>query len=157
MARSNTYYEKTNAVSASESPLYLIEITHPQLSEPVRIVNNTEDIVHLGNTFYACAFDLSLPSQDTQQAPSINMRIDNVGRILTDPIEQTKGGKDTEWRIMQILPSDPDTIEWETTIQSKNVTMDQLNVSVGLGFQQLIDLEGMNTLYTPTTAPGLFP
>ena len=53
MARNySAEYKSTLAeVSAPEAPLVLLEIDHEELASPVRVVNDTQDVVSNGNTY----------------------------------------------------------------------------------------------------------
>ncbi|WP_374424786.1 DUF1833 family protein, partial [Chromobacterium sp.] len=53
--------EQLNATSADDIMLVLLEIRHPLLAVPVRVVNDMQNIVVAGNEFIACAFNITLP------------------------------------------------------------------------------------------------
>lgn len=43
MTRSRQFQETVNSTSADESPLLCLEISHPDLAEPIRVVNDNDD------------------------------------------------------------------------------------------------------------------
>ena len=47
---SRSSQEKMNA-TGGEAPVLLLEITHPDLSAPIRVVNDNQDLTSNGNTF----------------------------------------------------------------------------------------------------------
>lgn len=148
--------KKVNSTVASELPLQLLEIDHPDLLAPARIVNDTQDITHNGNVFTALGFKLTLPDDLSQGTPRANLTVDNVGRELTDFIESSAGGKDATVRIILVLRSDPNTIEWEITMSLDNVSLSMTAVSGQLGFDDMLNRPASTVTYTPVVAPGIF-
>ncbi len=71
--------------------LALVTIDHPQLSSPLRICNNNEDVASRGNTYTAMAVDLLLPD-DTEGASRARLVMDNVSQWLTPTIRTLTGG-----------------------------------------------------------------
>ena len=145
-----------NAVSAPEQPVLLLEIDHADLPSPVRVVNYSDNITHLGNLFTALAYEITPPGDYSQGLPRARLAVDNVGRDLTDWIESSKGGRGATARLIQVLPSAPDTIEWDLTLNLENVGMDFQRVTGDLAYTDVLNLPGVAISYTPTTAPGLY-
>lgn len=157
MARnvSTNYLDAVNS-NGKELPLTLLEITHPGLPTPVRVVNDTLPITVLGNEFTPLSFRPVWPDDLNQGLPKARLSIDNVGRELTQWIESTGGGQGAEVRLMQVLRSDPDTIELDITLGLDNVEMNQLEVSGELGFDDILNRPSVTLTYRPEVAPGLF-
>jgi len=156
MNLSTTARKKVNSTAANELPLQLLEIDHPSLITPARLVNDTQDITHNGSVFTALGFKLTLPDDLSQGTPRASLAVDNVGRELTDFIESSGGGKDATVRIILVLRSDPNTIEWEITLSLNNVNMNMLEVSGELGFEDMLNRPASTVTYTPRVAPGIF-
>ena len=153
---SATLKEKINSTSASETPLLLLEIDHPDLPAPVRVVNDNQDLVHQGNTYTAMAFRASLPEDLEEGMPRARLAIDNVGKELVAWLEASGGGQGATVRMIQVLRSTPDIIEWEVTMDLTNLSMTALEVSGVLSFDDLLNRPGVTLTYRPETAPGLF-
>lgn len=143
-------------VSATEAPLILIEINHEDLLEPVRVVNDMQDIESNGETYFAYPFNCVLPDDYENQLPKAKIVIDNVGRELMYWIETTGGGQNSTCTFKQILRSNPDLIEWEITMALFNVQVTMQSVSAELGFENLFNKPAISRRYQPSTAPGLF-
>jgi hypothetical protein len=158
MSRTYTSAARRNllATSADEPFLVLLEITHPDLSVPVRVVNDTQDITVSGNDFVACAFDVTLPDDTDGQIPQAQISVDNVGRELTQWLEVSRGGQGAKCRIMQVMRSEPDVLEFDMTLDLTNLKIDNLKVTGTIGFQNTLALAGTVPMFTPTTAPGLW-
>lgn len=158
MAReySNAYKRAANATGAAEMSRILLEIDHPDLAQPIRVVNDTDDLVHLGDTFVAFGFDAVMPNDSQGQLAKARLVMDNVGEDLTEWIDASRGGKGSTVRFIEVLRSDPDTIEWEVTMDLTNVEVTWSQVSGEVGFENLLNRPAVLVTYRPDTAPGLF-
>jgi hypothetical protein len=153
----STDFQKTvNAVSAAESPIVLLEITHPNLGTPVRVVNDTEDLTHSGNLFQKMAFRISLPDDPDTALPQATLELDNVGRELVEWLEVADWSQPTQVKIIQVMRSRPNTAEYSITMDLTDITMNRQVVSGKLGFNNLLGLPAVNVFYTPVTAPAIF-
>ena len=158
MARgySSSFKSTIAQVSAPEAPLLLLEINHPALSSPVRVVNDTQDLTSGGNLFAACAFRVDLPDDLENQLPKARLAVDNVGRDLVYWIETSGGAAGSTARIMQVLRSAPNTIEWEITLDLTGPTMTSMEVSADLVVENLFSAPAVALQFRPETAPGVF-
>jgi Domain of unknown function (DUF1833) len=143
-------------VNAPESPLILLEIDHPELSQPVRVVNDSDDVNSNGNLYIAFPFRCVLPDDFESQIPKARLSIANVGRELMYWIETTAGGQGSTCTFKQILRSNPNLIEWEITMNLYNVNVTMQEISAELGFENLFSKPAISRQYRPDTASGLF-
>lgn len=157
MAKSYTanYRERTGSTSG-EDALYLLEISHAQLVTPIRVVNDTADIVSNGNTYIAYPFRITLPDDVAGQMPRATLTIDNLGRELTQWLDDSAGGREATVRVMQIMRDAPDVIEYEITVDLRGVGQDVGQVSGQLGYEDVLNLPGLPMTYRADLAPGLF-
>lgn len=144
------------ATSAAEPLLVLAEITHVDLAVPIRVVNDTIDIVVNGETYIACPFSLSRPDDVDQQTPTAKISVDNIGRDLTVWLEQSNGGKGAKCRTMAVLRSQPDVLEFDITMDLSGLSIDSLTVDGNLGFQNTLMQPAVAMRFDPLTAPGLY-
>lgn len=144
-----------NATSG-EALLLLVEISHPDLGAPVRVVQDNQDLVHQGNLFVAFDFRIDLPDDQDKQTATAKIDLDNIGRELTQWLEESGGGEDAQVRIVQVSRADPDVVEWEATLDLTNVLMDVPRIGGELGYEDLLNRPGVRLRYDPRTAPGLF-
>lgn len=153
----SSIYKSTLAqVSAPEAPYILLEIDHPELTDPIRIINDTQDLTSNGDLYIGCPFRCVLPDDFENQLPKARLSVDNIGRELMFWIETTAGGNGSSVRFMQIMRSRPDQIEWEITMSLYNVQVTMQEISAELGFENLFSKPAINVQYRPTTTPGLF-
>ncbi|VVD74341.1 MULTISPECIES: DUF1833 family protein [Pandoraea] len=158
MAREYTprYRQTINAVSAPEPRLLLLQIDHPDLAVPVRVVCDTQDVTSNGNVYTAMAFGCSIPDDQEGQLPQAQLEIDNVGRELTQWLEVSQGGLGATATFSEILRSVPDHVEWGITMDMSRISMTQQKVSATLGFPDTLNQQGVAMQFRPDTAPGLF-
>lgn len=155
MASAN-FKKKINAVNGDTRPLVLLEITHPDLTQPIRVVNDYENVTSNGNEFIAMAYRITLPDQTEGGIPKARLEIDNIGKDLVGWLEISGGGQGAKVKIMLILRNDPNTIEYSATLDLTNVSITQNVVSGELSYQNILQKSGMRKIYRPDTHPGLF-
>jgi hypothetical protein len=158
MARTySAQYKSTLAkVSAEEAPLILVEINHPELVAPIRVVNDTENITSNGEEFIAFPFSVILPDDYENKLPRARIAISNVGRDLMFWLETTDGGIGSTATFRQLMRSRPDTVEWEITMALFNITANNLEVTAELGFENLFAKPAISISYRPENSAGLF-
>ena len=158
MARTySAQYKSTLAkVSMEESPLILLEINHPELPEPVRVVNDTLNITSNGNLYIAFPFNCALPDDYENQLPRARLSISNIGRDLMYWLETTDGGQGSTAKFQQVMRSRPNQVEWEITMSLFNVSATNLEVSAELGFENLFTKPAVSISYRPENSLGLF-
>lgn len=153
----SSQYKSTLAkVSMEESPLILLTINHPDLSSPVRVVNDTDNITSNGNLYLAYPFECILPDDYENRLPRARLSIANVGRDLMQWLETSDGGQGATATFQQIMRSRPDQVEWQITMSLFNVTANNQEVSAELGFENLFAKPAISISYRPETARGLF-
>lgn len=149
---------KRNLLATAPGDPYLValEITHPDLAVPIRVVADTQNITIEGHEFIACAFKLTKPDDVDQQLPHAELSVDNIGRELTQWLEYSRGGKGALCRVIEVLRSDPGTIEQDVTLSMSDMAITPLVVSANLGMQKSLGQPAVAVRYDPTTAIGIF-
>jgi len=158
VARSySAQYKSTLAkVSAEEAPLILLEINHVALTQPVRVVNDMQDLTSNGNLFIACPFRYVLPDDFENQLPKAKLAVDNVGRDMMHWIETTSGGQNSTVKMMSVMRSRPDLIEWSSTMNLYNVQATMKEITAELGFDNMFAKPAVALQYRPDNTPGIF-
>ncbi len=151
------HFARTIRESAPERRvLTALEIRHPAVPDPVRVVNDTEDRTIEGNRYVALRFDARLADDVEGQAPQAELAIDNVGRALTQWVEAAGGGAGATVRVMQVLDISAPEVEWELTMDVAGVQVDAERVTARLGFDPLLGRAAVVMRHDPQTSPGLF-
>lgn len=155
-AYSAEYRSTLASTSAHEAPLTLLEISHPGLTEPIRVVNDNDNIISNGHTFVACGFRCYLPDDMDNKMPTAQLAVDNVGREMMYWIESSGGGAGTTVRFIQLMRSRPDLIEWEITMGLTNIKVTSKEVTGDLGYENIFGRPAITMRNDPFTMPGIF-
>ena len=150
------YRRALREAAPADRLLTALEISHPAIAQPVRVINDTQGRAIEGNDYVALRFDARLADDIAGQAPQAELAIDNVGRALTQWIEATGGGAGASVRVMQVLDIDDPPVEWEVTLDVAGMAVDQERVTARLGFDPLLGRAAVTLRHDPQTSPGLF-
>jgi hypothetical protein len=143
-----------NAQQTSEVWLVLLTISHPDLLEPVRVVNNNENITSRGNEFIAFPFEIDLPGEDPDMPSKARLRIDNLDRRIVNIIRSITSPPSISLEV--ILASYPDVVEigFEGLVM-REVEYDAQAVTGDLVYESIFT-EPITSTMTPSRFPGLF-
>lgn len=78
-----------NALGSKDAFLVCLEITIPDVTEPIRVVSNTEDIVWRGETWIAFPFIMEeITDQTGSEIPRVDLRVPNVDRTIEGYLQE---------------------------------------------------------------------
>jgi hypothetical protein len=135
--------------------LSLITMEHPDFAEPIRLVNNSVNIISRGETFLAFPMKIRLPVDDGESAREFQIDLDNVSLELVTSIRSVT--TQIGLKIEMILASLPDEVQIsidELKIQS--ITYDKLRVTARVVLDNFLNTEMTSERYGPKNFPGLF-
>lgn len=153
---SDDFKINVNKLNASEAVLTLLEITHPFITDPVRLVMDNCNVVSNGNTFIAMAFDIKRQDDIKDEVPKVEITLQNIGRSLVKWIDQSGGGRDAEVKAMLIRRSSPDLIEESINLSIERVFINSQFVRLSLTIQNNLIRKGTKWVFDKERAPGLF-
>jgi phage-related protein len=88
-----------NRVSSTGAWLFLLEIFVSALTDPIKVVRNTENIVwptgtgdDPANTWVAFPFELGEFSEDGKETPKLELKVSNVTQDIQRYLEEADGG-----------------------------------------------------------------
>ena len=84
--------------------VFALEIEHPDISEPVRVVADTAEHTVEGNTFVPLAFHARVPQSREGEVRNAVLRIDNVGEELMEWVDASDGGRGASMRVIRLIP-----------------------------------------------------
>ena len=146
--------QSVNAEQTDEVWLVLLEITHPSLVTPIRVVNNTQPIVSNGNTYLASAFNLTLPD-DVQGLSFVEIEIDNVDRVIVDTIRALATPPSVS--LFVVLADTPDSIEFGPhQMKLSDVDYNASTVKGTLIYEDLLNEPFPGRSFDKSRYPGLF-
>ena len=144
-----------NRQDSNDPLLTLVTITHEDMVTPIRIVNNTEDIVSNGVTFNKFSFSIGLPNDDGETIKQVQIAIDNTTlefitaiRSITTPMTAT---------VEYILASLPDIVQFSLDdLEVRSVSYDINRLRFILTVDDNMNIALTSEEYNPATYPGLF-
>lgn len=145
-----------NKLNADETPIILIEITHPMISETIRIVQDNKSVVSNGFTYNAMAFKIDRQSDVQGELPKVTLTVQNVGRSLVKWIDMSSGGKNAEVTAKIIRRSDPNIVEESIVLGIERTTVTTMSIVFSLVVYNNLVRRGIKYIYNNKTAPGLF-
>ena len=149
-------YRRAQCASApADVMVTALEIRHPAIAEPVRVVDDGQDHTIEGARYVGLRFTARLAGDVQGQAPQAELVIDNIGRALTQWIEAADGGAGATVRVMRLVAGDA-APEWEMTMDVESMSMDQERITARLGFDPLLGRNAVTPRHDPQTSPGLF-
>ena len=142
-------------LSPDDVILTAIEITHPDLTSPVRVVNDQVDRTIGGETYVALRFDARLADDVEGQVPRAELVVDNVGRPLVQWIEAAGGAAGATVRVLQFIAGVDDP-EWDVTVKAAEIHVGQTQIRITLGYEFLLGRRAVRVRHDPETSPGIF-
>lgn len=151
-----TWNSAINDEETAEVILTLIVLSHPDFVEDIRLVNDTVDHDHDGNTYQAAAFDVSMPDQIEGRAHAMRWNIQEVDEAILTQIRDTDSAVsiDVSW----VLASDIETIHTgPVQAEIRSYRSQPGLVSCDLTLYPVLD-EAVNVIHRASKAdfPGLF-
>jgi hypothetical protein len=136
--------------------LTLFTITDPAFPLiPIRLVNNTVDVVSRGNTFTAFPISIVLPSDDGETAREVTLEIDNTSLELIEELRSVTGI--LELKVEMILITQPDSVQISLEeLKLRNITYNKSKISAKLYMDDFLSSEMASERYVPTIFKGLF-
>lgn len=155
MTYSSSFIEAVVSQNTDEVFLFLLTLSHANLSGPIRVVNNTENITSNGNVYTAFPFNLVLPQDDGESLPQVVINLNNVTLEFIDEIRGLSGALDVKLEI--ILASSPNTIEMSIDgMKTYTINYDAQNIQATCQIEDVLNLSFPSELYLPSNFPGLF-
>lgn len=157
-----------------------LELRHPNLVEPIRIVADLGEIIGEADDqpvfghmltleadapinpgasvkFIACGFDFSLPSQQEGQIPTVQIAVDNVAYLISPQLDTLIGTRaKLEVIYREYLASDPATPQFILSgLSMTNVSSDLNQLTGTASFADLVNRNFPGKVYRPSEYPGL--
>lgn len=154
--KSPRYRRAAQQLAPQERPLVLLELSHALLPEPMRFVNDNQDVVSRGHLYTATGFDFVWPDDQDGRTPAAALTIGNLSGGVGAFFERNHGGRGAVITALQIMRSAPDFVEDELTLDLRNIEVTTRAVSGQLGYDDVLNKAAVAYTYRPETAPGLF-
>src|SRR5262245_22482677 len=150
-------YPAISGQHSSAAALWLLTITHPTLSVPIRFVNNMVNVVSRGETFLACAFSPRLPDDIEDRLPELDIEIDNVDRRIVEAVQTLPSiGPTSQFKAEIVWSTALDTPEISFTLKLRRASWDALTVKASLSGNDELAEAFPGKSFTPAGFPGLY-
>ena len=152
---SNQLLAQLFAQGSGDPFLTLVTLSHASFSAPIRLVNNSVNIISRGDTYLAFPMKIKLPMDDGESAREVSIEFDNVSQYLLDGFRSvtTEIGVKIEM-ILASLPNDVQMSLEELKISS--VSYSATRVSAKLMMDSFLHTEMTSEKYGPSNFRGLF-
>jgi len=155
MPLSDPFIRDIFADESDDPLLVLLTIEHPGLPEPFRIVNDTQDLISRGMTFFAWPFEFLPPEQADGPLTPPSVRIDNVHRDLVQGLRSLQDAPTCKAEI--ILASSPSVVEQEFPIwEMRSVSYNNQTLTANLTPPDDETEPVVSKRFTPDYSPGIF-
>ena len=133
----------------------LVELDHPELAQPVRVVRAPTPVVSEGNTYMPARFALSLPDERTDTVVATRIQFDNVDKELYKSLRNLVGN--ITMRLRVVLAETPDVVEMgPMELVIRTLTFDARKVEGTATYHDFLQHRFPADLMTSTTVPGIF-
>lgn len=144
-----------NAQQTGEALLTLLTLSHPSLTDPIRVVNDAQDLVSGGYTYQSFPFEIAWPTMNEDGPASVKLRICGVDQTVIRAV-RTLSGQALAVSLSLVRAAAPDLIEMgpiEATL--RNAVYEAGFVEGDLRFEDLANEPFPSSLMTPARFPGL--
>lgn len=152
---STTFTTSAFAQDTTDVWLILLTIDHSTLSEPIRVVNNTQNITSNSELFVGFPFNITLPDNREGSPPRAQLSIDNVSREIGEAIRLMNSPASVKIDIIRAAAPDTIEIEWPY-FTLRNVKWDIQKVTGDLTFEDFSTEPYPAGKFVPAYFPGLF-
>ena len=138
--------------------LTIITITHPDLEQPLRYVNDTVNLEFEEATYTALPFRFVLPPDIKDKQPTARIELDNINRDLINLIRTVEQPPTLEVSIVRKPSSGTPVREiGPFTFRMLNIKYNVVTLSADLGFNaDFLNESATADYFTPNIFPGLF-
>lgn len=143
---------------ASESSAILtplVKLTHPDWSQPVRLVRDTQALTHGGEEYRPFPFQITLPDDRDKGFPVLKWTAENVSREIIGQFRAITG--EVLGRVVYVLTSHPEVIEvGPFEVEITGIEYDALTISGVMTIEPILQEQFGYLEMTPGTTPALF-
>lgn len=152
-----TIINAINNLDTDRQFLVLLEVSH-EGNEPVRLVNDTDDLVYQNNTYVGFPFAINLPSDSEEIVPRFQVVVQNATRPLVAEVRRTAGTAarpTVNVHIISLGPTQELLVSWEN-FEMVNVryTVDVMEFELVL--ETFLNEPFPAESFTPNNFPAIF-
>jgi hypothetical protein len=152
---SDEFKINVNKLNADEALLVILEIEHPLVDDPIRLVNDSQDLFFKGNTYIAMPFILKKQDDIQGELPRATITIANVGRTMIKWIDASGGGRGAKIKVSLVRRTSTDEEE-SISFDVGSVSVTTERVVFNLIIQNNLAKRAIRWVYDMVHSRGLF-
>lgn len=152
---SDEFKINVNKLNADEALLVILEIEHPLVDDPIRLVNDSQDLLFKGNTYIAMPFILKKQDDIQGELPRATITIANVGRTMIKWIDASGGGRGAKIKVSLVRRTSTDEEE-SISFDVGSVSVTTERVVFNLIIQNNLAKRAIRWVYDMVHSRGLF-
>lgn len=135
--------------------LVILKIDHANLSSPIYVVNNTENVTSNGDEYIAFPFKIEMPGDTSEEVVKVRLSISNVDRSIVQAVRTCTSRPSVDLSV--VLYDSPNTIEaGPFSFSLVGASWDELVVSGELSYEDILNEPYPGDRFSPAEYPGLF-
>lgn len=135
--------------------LFLVIVEHPSFSGPIRLVQDTDDLVVGATTYVGLPLRIQMPQDVAKEAARAKIEIDNVGQDLMAEFERLPPGGSVDVTIRHVSRLTPNIVEYEFVCGAEVAEADQQTFSLSLGDDEWRRMSVVSLRADRDTTPGI--
>lgn len=157
---------RSQAAASDDVVLALVEITHPSLSDPIRVVNDTVNFTYDSKTWTAFPYDITVLSDD-ENPPTASLSLQNVDAAIGEAVQACEtpprmrllilDSADFNLAVSPRVPVGTPSIQYDApNLFLANVKFDLINVEAQIVGWDYLQRTWPGIRATQNRLPGLF-
>lgn len=143
------------AQQTGEQFVWLLVVDHPDMTAPIRLVNDTQSITHQSNLYSPFPMQISLPGSIGAQGRLAEVVLDSVDETVRVELRSLTTSPTLDFKL--VLRSTPDTIErGPFSYIYDDTTIDRFNITGKLKFSNVLQEAYPGRFFNQSTSPGVF-
>lgn len=132
--------------------LELIQIDEASLPEPIRAVNNPENVTSNGDVYASAGFGINLAGESENEVETVRLRVDNVDRLLVDAVRAAVGIPTVILRIVRADDPDVFLVDMKFNVETANTTA--AAIEAVLTYDNAVNIRWPRHQVSPVTFPA---
>ena len=141
--------------SSPDAFLTLMTLSHPNWAEPLRLVDNSSNVISRSLVFTAFPFKITLPPDDGESSREATVIIDNTSLDIIRKLREVTD--EISVKLEMIISSMPDEVQIAVEdLAIRNISYNTETITARLAMDNFLQTEMTSEKYTPARFRGIF-
>lgn len=152
---SDSFKINVNRNSSVEKVLSLVRVTHPSLSAPICLINDSDGIVFQDEEYIPFPMRITVNDQTEGELPSSTIDIPNMAKQITKAIDEALG---VYGGLVEIIITRRSSLikEYSIKFNINSVSIDSRKISFNIAIQNILFKESIRWKFDQDHAMSLF-